>query len=119
MELCGTASNLDVATYVHGFLLETGERLWRGHRQERRLTGNAERRRYLLGVMMGFDDKLNEATKENRREGLIWIGDPGADRVPGPSLSATHRPAPASACAPPRATKTAAAPAATSSWPSP
>ena len=76
LELCGTASNLDVATYVHGFLLETGERLWRGHRQERRLTGNAERRRYLLGVMMGFDDKLNEATKENRREGLIWIGDP-------------------------------------------
>ena len=76
LELCGTASNLDVAVYVHGFLLATGERLWRAHRRERGLTGNAERRRYLLGVMMGFDDKLNAATKENQREGLIWVGDP-------------------------------------------
>ena len=76
LELCGTTSNLDVAVYVHGFLLETGERLWRGHRRERGLTGNGERRRYLLGVMMGFDDKLNAAANENRREGLIWVGDP-------------------------------------------
>jgi len=76
LELCGTPSNLEVAVYVHGFLLETGERLWRDHRRERGLTGNAERRRYLMGVMMGFDDKLNAAAKDNRREGLIWVGDP-------------------------------------------
>jgi len=76
LELCGTPSNLEVAVYVHGFLLETGERLWREHRRERGLIGNAERRRYLMGVMMGFDDKLNAAAKDNRREGLIWVGDP-------------------------------------------
>jgi hypothetical protein len=76
LELCGTPSNLDVAEYVHGFLLETGERLWRGHRAQRRLQGNQERRRFLLGVMMGFDDKLAASAADNRREGLIWVGDP-------------------------------------------
>lgn len=76
LEICGTASNLDVATYVHGFLLETGERLWRQHRTARELQGNQERRRFLLGMMMGFDDKLGAASAENRREGLVWIGDP-------------------------------------------
>ncbi|HEY8924939.1 MAG TPA: DUF2786 domain-containing protein, partial [Polyangia bacterium] len=58
LELCGTPSNLDVAAYVHGFVLETAERLWRRHRAEHGLGGNQERRRFLLGVMMGFDDKL-------------------------------------------------------------
>ena len=79
LEICGTPSNLDVAAYVHGFLLETGERLWREHRHERRLRGNAERRRFLLGVMIGFDEKLKEGSAESRREGLIWVGDPALE----------------------------------------
>jgi hypothetical protein len=76
LELCGTPSNLDVAAYVHGFLVETAERLWREHRRARALRGNRERRRFLLGVMMGFDEKLKAAADESRREGLIWVGDP-------------------------------------------
>ena len=76
LELCGTPSNLDVAAYVHGFLIETAERLWSEHRRARGLTGNSERRRFQLGVMMGFDEKLKAAADENRREGLIWVGDP-------------------------------------------
>jgi len=76
LELCGTPSNLDVAAFVHGFVLETAERLWRRHRAEHGLGGNQERRRFLLGVMMGFDDKLTAAAADNRREGLIWVGDP-------------------------------------------
>jgi hypothetical protein len=83
LELCGTASNLDVAAYVHGFLLETGERLWRHHRAQRELDGNRERRRFLLGMMMGFDDKLGAAAAENRREGLIWVGDPALSNYLG------------------------------------
>jgi hypothetical protein len=76
LELCGTPSNLDVAAFVHGFVLETAERLWRRHRAEHGLGGNQERRRFLLGVMMGFDDKLTASAADNRREGLIWVGDP-------------------------------------------
>jgi len=76
LEICGTASNLDVAAYVHGFLLQTAERLWRDHRRARGLKGNRDRRRYQVGVMLGFDEKLKAAGKDNRREGLIWAGDP-------------------------------------------
>ena len=79
LELCGTPSNLDVAVYVHGFLIATAERLWRQHKAQRGVTDNRERRRYLLGVMMGFDDKLVASAADNKREGLIWVGDPALD----------------------------------------
>jgi hypothetical protein len=76
LEICGTRSNLDVAAYVHGFLLETAERLWHAHRLARGLPGNGERRRFRLGVMIGFSEKLKSSAEENRREGLVWVGDP-------------------------------------------
>lgn len=76
LEICGTPSNLDVAAYVHGFLLETGERLWRAHREREGLSGDAQRRRYLLGVITGFEEKLEEGEAEAREEGLVWVGDP-------------------------------------------
>jgi hypothetical protein len=76
LEICGTRSNLDVAAYVHGFLLETAERLWHAHRLARGLPGNGERRRFRLGVMIGFSEKLKSGAEESRREGLVWVGDP-------------------------------------------
>jgi hypothetical protein len=76
LELCGTPSNLDVGAYVHGFVLETGERLWREHRRRHGIPGDRERRRFLLGVMIGFQEKLAASEAESRREGLIWLGDP-------------------------------------------
>ena len=79
LELCGTLSNLEVASYVHGFLLETGERLWREHKQRHGIGSDKERRRFQTGVMSGFDEKLKAGTKESQREGLIWVGDPGLD----------------------------------------
>ena len=63
LEVCGTPENLEIATYVHGFLLETADRLWARHRREND-TGNKDRRRYLLGVMMGFEEKLEKNTQE-------------------------------------------------------
>lgn len=79
LELCGTPSNLQVAAYVHGFLLETGERLWREHKRAHAIDSDKERRRFLLGVMTGFADKLKAGMAESRREGLIWVGDAGLD----------------------------------------
>ena len=67
LEICGTLSNLEVAAYVHGFLLETAERLWRGHQRQHR---------FMTGVMIGLDEKLKAGVAESRREGLIWVGDP-------------------------------------------
>jgi len=79
LELCGTLANLEVASYVHGFLLETAERLWREHKRRHGIESDQERRRFQAGVMSGFDEKLKSGTKESQREGLIWVGDPGLD----------------------------------------
>jgi hypothetical protein len=76
LEICGTPANLEVASWVHEFLLATSERLWREHKQAAGLTGDRERRRFRLGVMMGFHEKLGKAAAEQRREGLVWTGDP-------------------------------------------
>ena len=79
LELCGTLSNLEVASYVHAFLLETAERLWREHKRRHGIDSDKERRRFLVGVMTGFDEKLKAGVKESQREGLIWVGDPGLE----------------------------------------
>jgi hypothetical protein len=76
LELCGTVSNLEVASYVHGFLLETAARLWREHKRKHGIESDQERRRFQAGVMSGFAEKLKSSAKESQREGLIWIGDP-------------------------------------------
>jgi hypothetical protein len=76
LEICGTAANLEVASWVHDYLRETSERLWREHKLGAGLTGDKERRRFRLGVMMGFHEKLGKAAADHRREGLVWTGDP-------------------------------------------
>jgi hypothetical protein len=76
LEVCGTHANLEVASYVHGFLTEAAARLWRDHKLARRLNGDRERGRFVVGVMMGFADKLRAQASDNRAEGLIWSGDP-------------------------------------------
>jgi hypothetical protein len=79
LELCGSLSNLEVASYVYTFLLETAERLWREHKHRHKIDSDKERRRFQAGVMSGFDEKLKSGAKEDQREGLIWVGDPGLE----------------------------------------
>jgi len=75
LELCGTPANLDVATYVHGFLGDTAERLWRAHKQDAGITSDHERRRFLAGVMTGVGEKLAAGERQSRREGLVVHAD--------------------------------------------
>jgi hypothetical protein len=70
LELCGTAANLDVAAYVHGFLTDTAERLWKAHKAARGVHSDRERRRFLAGVMTGVGEKLDAGERQSRREGL-------------------------------------------------
>ena len=76
LELCGTPSNLEVAAWVHDFLVGTSERLWREHKLQKKIKSNGDRREFVLGVMMGFEAKLKVGLVENRQEGLVWKGDP-------------------------------------------
>lgn len=74
-EIMGTRANLEVAEWVWGTVRETAERLWQRARVERGLTGR-ERRAFLVGVMTGFHDRLEEQARTCRaEEGLVWVGD--------------------------------------------
>jgi hypothetical protein len=75
LEVCGTDENVEFATYVHSFLLETAERLWSQYRQQRGLSGNAERREYIAGVMAGFREQLRRDRTRQAQQGLVWLGD--------------------------------------------
>jgi hypothetical protein len=75
LEICGTPENLDIAEYVHGYLVETAERLWREHKTEHRIRGDRDRRTFLAGVMSGMSDKLARESKKNESAGLVWVAD--------------------------------------------
>ena len=76
VEITGTPENLDVADYVHAFMLLTAEALWRRYRAETGAAGG-ERRRFLSGVMSGFSEQLDAGTREAAEAGLVHVGDAG------------------------------------------
>jgi hypothetical protein len=75
LEICGTRANLAIAEYVHGFVHQTADRLWREHRRAQAIASNRDRRAYLAGVMTGFADTLARQDVKSRGEGLVWVGD--------------------------------------------
>ena len=79
LEIDGTPENLEMAAWVHGFLLATGERLWREHKRRQGIRGDTERRRFLAGVVCGFGEQLGSQARRNQEEGLVWLGDGGLE----------------------------------------
>jgi hypothetical protein len=75
LEVCGTPANLEMAAYVHAFLLHTADHLWREHKQQKHIAGDRDRRTYMAGVMLGFYEKLNAQRVEHKVAGLVWVGD--------------------------------------------
>lgn len=75
LELIGSPANLEIAEYVHGYLLATAEALWRDHKRAHRIDSDRDRRTYLAGVMSGFSQKLARETQKNREQGLVWVKD--------------------------------------------
>lgn len=75
LEVCGSSSNLELASYVHSFLTHAGERLWLEHQRETGISSNRDRRTFIAGVMAGFLAKLNADRAAQQREGLVWLGD--------------------------------------------
>ena len=75
LELCGTRANLDVAEYVHGFLTETAQRLWRDHKRANGIRSDRERRSFCAGVMAGFQEKLGQGERQSQGEGLVRHAD--------------------------------------------
>ena len=89
LEVCGSRENLELAEYVHAFVSETGERLFREYRRQsgRRLA--RDRHRFLAGLVAGFRERLEREGQKNREQGCL------ERRWRAPRLF----PAPAPACA--------------------
>jgi len=77
LEACGTPSNIEMASYVHAFLVRSAASLWQTHTGGKRKSG---RLRYFSGIMSGFREQLEDEEIEQQDEGLIWQGDPEVDR---------------------------------------
>lgn len=75
LEICGTKDNVEIAEYVHGYLVATAERLWREHKEASGIRGDRERRTFLAGVMSGMNEKLSKETKKSASAGLVWVAD--------------------------------------------
>lgn len=75
LEVVGTPENLEIAEYVHGYLVETAERLWREHKAEQGIRSDRDRRTFLAGVMSGMRDKLAREAQRSAEAGLVWVAD--------------------------------------------
>jgi hypothetical protein len=75
LEICGTEENVDMAAYVHAFLLDTARRLWAEARRRNSALGPGDRAAFMAGVIAGFRDKLDQARAEQQGTGLVWVGD--------------------------------------------
>lgn len=75
LEICGSHANLEMASYVHAFLMRTARDLWTAHKRATGQRSDRDRRTFMAGVMAGFDDKLSTQRETNRSEGLVWVRD--------------------------------------------
>ena len=75
LEVIGTPENLEIAEYVHGYLVDTSDRLWREHKVEQGIRSDRDRRTFLAGVMSGMRDKLAREAKRSAEAGLVWVAD--------------------------------------------
>jgi hypothetical protein len=75
LEICGEHDNLELASYVHHYLLATAERLFSAYQEQEGTRSRALRREFVAGVMVGFRDRLASQKKKSAAEGLVWVGD--------------------------------------------
>lgn len=79
LEISGTPENLEIAEYVHRYVMSLLDPLWQAHRRANP-GGGGTRNQYLAGLLRGFADKLASQSGQLRQEhGLIWRGDPLLD----------------------------------------
>ena len=71
LEICGRPEAVDVAEYTHVYLTQTAQRLWNAYKSAHGVQSNRERRTFLLGVMMGFSQSLDDDLLVCVENGLV------------------------------------------------
>lgn len=64
IEIVGTAENAAIAEYVYFFLIDRLKSLWKKHQRQEGVPG-AAKRSYWLGVLKGFEAKLDKRMKKD------------------------------------------------------
>jgi len=77
LEIMGRGHNLDIAEYVHDYLLKTLDRLWKEYQGEhaRMAAPRAYRNDFRVGALQGFRQHLEVEQQASREMGLVWLGD--------------------------------------------
>ena len=66
IELLGTMENVRMAEYVYYFLLNQMDVLWKGHQRTSDPQSVGNKRSYRLGVLKGFQDKLDQQARKQK-----------------------------------------------------
>lgn len=78
LEIMGTPENVQMAEYVYHFLKHQLDQLWDQHRQTHNVSGHAKRS-FVLGVLTGFDEKLQADATYRTRSGGTWNCEPTSE----------------------------------------
>jgi hypothetical protein len=79
LEIHGTATNLELAEYVHDYVSGLLPGLWERHKQARGIANNRRRLEFYAGVVSGFETTLRRQNEELEEKALVWKGDPALD----------------------------------------
>lgn len=79
-EICGRQEDLEIAEYVYHFLHNHLDLAWRRHKAKNQLKGMNERLSYSLGLVQGFEAKLNQQAASRTERGLTLIASEAASR---------------------------------------
>ncbi|MBN1422387.1 MAG: DUF2786 domain-containing protein [Planctomycetes bacterium] len=78
LQVSGTPENLEIAEYIHAYVMRVAASLWEAYRRANPRGGT--KFQYLAGVLSGLEDKLDRQRKQLREEhALVWVGDRGLD----------------------------------------
>lgn len=73
LQVYGTPENLEMAEYVHHYVMHLAACLWAERRKATRRGGKLQ---YLAGLVRGLKEKLDsQKATLKEEEGLIWLGD--------------------------------------------
>ena len=76
LQISGTDENLEIAEYVHDYVMRLTKPLWEAHRAQWG-SQNGTKFQYLAGVIQGLSDKLDaQRTTLKSEHGLVWRDDP-------------------------------------------
>jgi hypothetical protein len=76
LELSGSPENVEIAEYVYHYLINQIENLWQNYKRENNIGHQKFRKSFIMGVLMGFKEKLQLDRATSKERGLIWLGDP-------------------------------------------